>query len=477
MSGNSIFESKLNSKWDYEKNKDICPKKITINSSKKFWWKCQNGHSYQEKPTNEFRRKNDCSICSGTSLLRGYNDFLTKCPDVKNWWNYELNEKGPEDYLPRSGKKVHFVCPKDSRHVFKREIRHANKNGKMVRCPICCGQSRLKDYSSLYYRYPQLREVWSSEKNKSSLKSVFSTVGQKYWWNCGNGLNHFDFSSPRLKIKGQKCTVCAGRTVLKGFNDLATRRPESVLYWDFEKNDIKPSDVVVGSDKKVWWRCNKGHSNFCKVSTQARKNFKHCRVCGEAHVVEGVNDLKTKHEKVGIYWAWQLNDKKPWEVAWSIADKKYWFVCKNGHEVLRSPKAFMNQPEGCPLCYDSISKAEKEIFNQIKTQFPDLEVLQQKYFGRFSADICIEDIKLIIEYNGTFWHCDPRKYRPEYVNPRLKKFAKEVWEKDERKISTFKSAGYSTITIWEDDYIESPQHAISKVFEWITNLKNRLAIN
>ncbi|OLN24302.1 zinc-ribbon domain-containing protein [Desulfosporosinus metallidurans] len=46
---------------------------------------------------------------------------------------------------------------------------------------------------------------------------------------------------------------------MEGYNDLATTKPEIVQEWHPTKNgNLKPSDVVAGSERKVWWKCKKG---------------------------------------------------------------------------------------------------------------------------------------------------------------------------------------------------------------------------
>ena len=41
--------------------------------------------------------------------------------------------------------------------------------------------------------------------------------------------------------------------------------------WDQEKNaPLRFEDVTPGSDRKVWWRCDKGHSWPAKVSNRFR---------------------------------------------------------------------------------------------------------------------------------------------------------------------------------------------------------------
>lgn len=54
---------------------------------------------------------------------------------------------------------------------------------------------------------------------------------------------------------GQRCPVCAGKTVLKGFNDLEQKFPDIASEWDFEKNELKPDEVAAQSNKMVYWKC------------------------------------------------------------------------------------------------------------------------------------------------------------------------------------------------------------------------------
>ena len=58
------------------------------------------------------------------------------------------------------------------------------------------------------------------------------------------------------------CSYCTNKKVKSNKeNSLFFLFPEIAKEWDYEKNgDLKPTDVTKGSDKKVWWKCKKGHS-------------------------------------------------------------------------------------------------------------------------------------------------------------------------------------------------------------------------
>ena len=47
---------------------------------------------------------------------------------------------------------------------------------------------------------------------------------------------------------------------------------ELMAEWNWEKNNgLTPTDVLPNSNKKVWWRCNKGHewqATFFQIAKQ-----------------------------------------------------------------------------------------------------------------------------------------------------------------------------------------------------------------
>ena len=60
---------------------------------------------------------------------------------------------------------------------------------------------------------------------------------------------------------GTGCPYCAGRKVLEGFNDLASRFPNLAEQWVVELNGgLKPNEVTTGCSRRVWWRCSEGLS-------------------------------------------------------------------------------------------------------------------------------------------------------------------------------------------------------------------------
>ena len=58
---------------------------------------------------------------------------------------------------------------------------------------------------------------------------------------------------------------------------MVSARPELLNEWDYEKNKgINPEEMFRGSEKRVWWRCKKGHSWKTLISDRVRRNKLSC---------------------------------------------------------------------------------------------------------------------------------------------------------------------------------------------------------
>ena len=56
------------------------------------------------------------------------------------------------------------------------------------------------------------------------------------------------------RVNGRNNPFKNSRKILKGYNDLASVRPDLALEWNYERNGkLKPDEVSYGSGKQVWW--------------------------------------------------------------------------------------------------------------------------------------------------------------------------------------------------------------------------------
>ncbi|UKI42151.1 MAG: zinc-ribbon domain-containing protein [Candidatus Melainabacteria bacterium] len=77
--------------------------------------------------------------------------------------------------------------------------------------------------------------------------------------------------------KETSCPYCSNKKLLAGYNDLATTNPKLAAEWNYEKNgNLMPAQVMQGSNKKVWWKCEKGHEWVATINSRKSRNCPHC---------------------------------------------------------------------------------------------------------------------------------------------------------------------------------------------------------
>lgn len=101
------------------------------------------------------------------------------------------------------------------------------------------------------------------------------------------------------------------------------------------------------------------------------------------------------------------------------------------------------------------SKFEESVFTFISVHFNMCKITHNtKVSGdsfRYFPDIVVND-KIIIECYGDYWHANPTLYSEEWVNPRTKKTAKDIWDHDFNRKCDLEKEGYLFLTVWEDDW-------------------------
>ena len=240
--------------WNYEKNGNLRPENLSANSGKKVWWKCKNGHEWQSTIDNR-NRGHGCPYCSGRYVVAGNNDLQTINPSLSLEWSFEKNQGlTPSDIAPNSDRKVWWKCSKG--HEWKTAVYNRTYG---YGCPYCSGRYVIKGQNDLQTVNPALALEWNYEKNEGLTPSdIAPNSDKKAWWQCSKG--HEWETTVNNRNNGRGCPYCSGKKTLMGFNDLQTINPTLSKEWNYEKNiGLTPVDVTPNSNKKVWWKCHKGH--------------------------------------------------------------------------------------------------------------------------------------------------------------------------------------------------------------------------
>ena len=332
----------LAKEWHPTLNGTLKPSDVTAGSGKKVWWRCRRGHEWQATIGNRGSGKS-CPYCTGKLAILGETDLATKNPSLAKEWHPTLNGTlKPSDVTVGSEKKVWWRCK--AGHEWSARISHRN-NG--INCPYCANQRVIPGKNDLDTINPALAAEWHPTLNGDIKASdVTACSHNKVWWRCKMG--HEWKASISNRSRGKKCPYCSGRLPIPGETDLATKRPALADEWHPTLNgDLKPSDVTVSSNKKVWWRCKNGHE--WKASMNSRSNGNNCPYCYGRLPIPGETDLTTKNPALADEWHPILNgDIKPSDVT-AGSNKKVWWSCKMGHEW----KARVNSRidgNHCPYC-------------------------------------------------------------------------------------------------------------------------------
>lgn len=340
----------LAAEWDYEKNLSLTPAMVSSNSGDKVWWKCSTcGQSFYSSPDKRVGRGVGCPYCSGRNAISGVNDFTITHPDLVASWNYEKNEDlDPSSFKSGSDKKVWWICREGhewQETIYKRAIRGYG-------CPYCSGQRIIPgrtDFSSLF---PNVAKEWNYNKNESINPQSFSPHSTyRVWWICKNG--HEWKATIASRTSGKTgCPICSGKVVLAGFNDLEHLRPDIVAEWDYQKNvGIKPSQVTLHSNKKVWWVCSRGHEWETSIDSRTSHNSR-CPYCTNKKILPGFNDLKTTNPNIAKEWDIIKNTDLNPTIVGRNSHRKVWWKCNScGYSwqaVIYSRTG--KKACGCPIC-------------------------------------------------------------------------------------------------------------------------------
>jgi len=118
-----------------------------------------------------------------------------------------------------------------------------------------------------------------------------------------------------------------------------------------------------------------------------------------------------------------------------------------------------------------ISNAENEIYEYILKIEENVDkqfAIKSEENNWFYYDIRVGN--KIIEYNGDYWHANPKIYDSSHVFKRNNKKinAKNIWEKDNKKILTANKNGYEVYVIWENEYKKDKIGTIEKCINFLT---------
>lgn len=132
---------------------------------------------------------------------------------------------------------------------------------------------------------------------------------------------------------------------------------------------------------------------------------------------------------------------------------------------------------GVKFIYET-SMFERELTSRLDEMFPEDEVYHfysdngqfvierdsGEYF--YKVDYYNKTKNIIIEALGDYWHCNPKKFKSDYSDKKLKKTAQEIWDIDKkRKEYLINKLSCKFIDVWELDWKKDKENTFKQIIE------------
>lgn len=240
---------------------------------------------------------------------------------------------------------------------------------------------------------------WDSVKNaEAGLDPTELTQGSKVsaYWVCNEGHR---WSARIYTQRKHGCPFCSGHRKPES-ELLINKYPEVAKDWDSSKQTERPDQRVATSHFKAWFKCKNGHSVQAAVRDRVKNG---CPMCNRTQASPEYN-LETEFPQVEELWDYKENGRGPDHYLPSSGQMVYW-KCPLGHSGKKRAVDLASLRGKCPKCFLHSSTPEIRVFCEILSIFPDAKNLFKPVStSPLEADVFIPSLKLVIEYDGAYWH-------------------------------------------------------------------------
>jgi len=348
--------ARLMQEWDWAKNNELGfdPQKLTFGSGKKVWWKCRKGHEWQAVINSRTIQHTGCPICRleyQTSFPE--QAILFYCSKVTQSESRNIIfGKEIDIYLPiyRVGIEYNGIFwHKNKKDADREKINFfASKNIRII--TINEGNQNNVCGDTIEYIY--------SSSNKDSLnwaiQALFELIG---------------LSKVPINVINDDTEIYKQYITIEKENSLASKNPEFAKQWNYEKNSpLKPEMIMPLSNKKVWWKCSKGHEWQAVVCSRV-SGGNGCPYCSGQKTLSGYNDIATTNPDIISEWHPTKNQNLlPTKVS-AGSRKKVWWICSSCKQAYQAAIYHRTNGKGCPYCS---SRRIEAGFNDLATSNPAL---------------------------------------------------------------------------------------------------------
>lgn len=219
-------------------------------------------------------------------------------------------------------------------------------------------------------------------------------------------------------------------------------------------------------------KCKKCGKEFKPLSYE--KNRKYCsRECA--------NSISSKKGKINLISKICEHCKKEYKIHPYRKESKYCShkckydagniitECKECGSIIKKQRWLYESgitEQYCEKCRDKYSPKcsmlELDIYNELKKIYN----IERHALIRLEKRKIYPDIKIgnfIIECMGNYWHCNPEMFDGNYLNLKMNKTAKEIWDEDEQRKVILENNGYKVFYVWEKDWCKNKNSVLKQI--------------
>lgn len=392
------------------KNKPLTIETFYPWKEQKIWWKCREGHSWEETVKN--RQKNfhtygvsHCRKCNGLEIDKT-NNLLDLYPEIAKEWDYEANKDlKPENiFYKNAGKSISWKCVKG--HRWKTSVYHRTVNKSS--CPHCRISSSLPEiriYSELSFIFDDVKHRYKILKQEADIFiEEFKTIIEFDGWFYHKGSTKY-----KKDLSKQKIFESNGYNVIR-FREGDLPKIGNCIYVEKHKLEKSSIDTLL----KILKNNTKDKQHLKKIDYYLKASgFLNDKLYREIRdnlpAPPYKKSLAFLQPKISAEWDYNKNSPlKPEHFTENSGQKVHWICLKNnnhsGWETIISNRT--SKKSGCPKCQFTLRK-KLQSTRVKKRNLLNVYTNVQKYFDFEKNKMKVSDLSLISFASGDpyYWKC------------------------------------------------------------------------
>lgn len=381
-----------------QKNKNLDPNKLTYGSDVVAWWTCDKGHEWQKK-VKDVINDPKCLECNSITVL---------FPDLAKEWHYEKNKDlKPNQFTYGSDKRVWWICKNN--HEYQAIIGSRTRGTGCKKCTNATSLPEIRIYTELLNIFNKIEHRESYFKNELDIFIPKFKIGIEYDGSYWHKNNKKDLDKNSFFKKKDIRIIRVREKPLKKISNLDVICEPKELKKAIINLLLK--NIAHLTDKNTKVKINK----YLK-KTKFQNEKRYFDIASRLPMPEVEKSLSVKRPSIAKEWHPTKNLPLLPTMVNKSSTKKVWWICENNHEwQCVIDQRFKNGKKvgNCKIC-QSIGFNFPEIAAQIsnKNIFADFKFKKREINNL--SDLSIESpLKL-------WWECENNHHFKREVRDAIK---------------------------------------------------------